>query len=93
MTLNQLISRAASTYPDAYVLQYWDMQAEAPLDNPEGGDTLAAFVATELADTYDSEASDGEQIATAVKVMQTAADDLQSVADGLSNLAVERMAA
>jgi hypothetical protein len=25
--------------------------------------------------------------------MQTAADDLQSVADGLSNLAVERMAA
>lgn len=93
MTLNQLVCRAASVYPDGYVLEYWDMQRQAPKANPVGGDTLAQFIAQEIADTYDAEASDGEQIAAAVKAMQSAADDLQAVAHALSDLACERMAA
>ena len=93
MTLNQLVCRAASVYPDSYVLQYWDMARQAPKPNPLGGDTLAQFIAFELAETFDPEASDGEQIATAVKVMQTASVNLQAVAQALSDLAVERMAA
>ena len=80
-------------YPDAYVLQYWGMDKQAPKANPAGGDTLAYFIAQELADTYDSNAADGPQIATAVKAMQTAADDLAMVAHALSDMAVERMAA
>lgn len=93
MTLNQLVCRAASVYPDAYVLQYWDMDKQAPKPNPSGGDTLAYFIAQELADTYDADADDGTQIATAVKAMQTVADDLAMVAHALSDLAVERLAA
>jgi hypothetical protein len=54
---------------------------------------LAQFVAHELAETYDGDASDNQQIATAVKAMQSAADDLQAVACALSNLAVEGLAA
>ena len=86
MTLNQVVCRAASVYPDGYVLAYWDMDREMPKKNPEAGDTLAEFIARELADTYDPEASDSEQIATAVKAMQSASDDLQAVAEALSGL-------
>ena len=93
MTLNQLVCRASSSYPDAYVLQYWDSGIEQPRANQMGGDTLAQFIANELADTYDSDASEEEQVATAVKVMQSAADDLQAVADALSDLVRERQAA
>ena len=93
MTLNQLVCRAASVYPEAYVLEYWDLLAEKPRTNPEGGDTLAEFVARELYDSFDAEASDDEQIATAVKVMQSAADDLQTVVHSLGNISRERMAA
>jgi hypothetical protein len=93
MTLNQLICRAASTYPDAFVLQYWDMDRQEPKPNPGGGDTLAQFIAQEIAETFDEDADDGTQIATAVKAMQTASDDLAAVAHALSDLAVERLAA
>lgn len=87
MTLNQLVCSAASVYPDAFVLEYWSMERSEPRENREGGDTLAQFIAHEIHDTYDADASDAEQIAMAVKAMQTAANDLQRVADALSNLA------
>ncbi len=93
MTLNQLVLRAATVYPDGQVLDCWDSSKQRPRRSSKGGDTLALFIARELADTYDSEADDGTQIATAAKAMQTATDDLQAVAQSLSDLAVERMAA
>ncbi len=93
MTLNQLVLRAASTYPDAAILLYWDLDNEQPRKNPDGGDTLAEFVAFELAETFDPDADDGTQIATAVKAMQNAADEIGAVAHALSNLVCERMAA
>lgn len=93
MTLNQLVCRAASAYPDAFVMEYWDALKEVPMKNPDGGDTLAEFVALELYESFDPEAGDDEQLATAVKVMQSAADDLQAVAHALANIGRERMAA
>jgi hypothetical protein len=93
MTLNQLVCRAASVYPEAFVLNYWDMEKQAPKENRFGGDTLAQFIAFELAETFEEEASDGQQIATAVKAMQTATDDLQAVTHALSAMCSERMAA
>ena len=71
MTLNQLVCRAASAYPDAFVMEYWDALKEVPMKNPDGGDTLAEFVALELYESFDPEAGDDEQLATAVKVMLT----------------------
>jgi hypothetical protein len=29
MTLNELVCRAASAYPEAYVLQYWDADKQS----------------------------------------------------------------
>jgi hypothetical protein len=57
-----------------------------------GGDTLAQFIAQEIHDTYDVNASGAQQIASAVKSMQTAADDLQKVADALAGLTKEKAA-
>ena len=93
MTLNQLVCRAASAYPDAFVLEYWDAGKEEPKPNPSGGDTLAEFIARELYDTFDPDAGDDEQLAAAVKAMQSAADDLQGVAHALANICREREAA
>jgi hypothetical protein len=93
MSLNQLICRAASSYPNARILEYWDMAREQPRKKPDGGDTLAQFIAFELAETFDPEADEGTQIATAVKAMQRASDVLGAIAHALSDLAVERMAA
>jgi len=92
MTLNQLICSAASVYPESFVLEYWDAKSSEPRENRLGGDTLAQFIAQEIHDTYDVNASDAEQIASAVKAMHTAADDLQKVADALSNLTKQRAA-
>lgn len=83
MRLNQLICKAASVYPDEFILKYWDMEKERPKENPEGGDTLAQFIARELADTYDSEADDRVQVETAVRVMQAAISDITTVIDAL----------
>ena len=83
MKLNQLICKAASVYPDGFVLKYWDMKKERPKKNSGGGDTLAQFIAQELADTYDSEAGDRVQVETAVRVMQAAVSDITTVIDAL----------
>jgi hypothetical protein len=93
MTLNQLVCRAASAYPEAYPLRYWDPYRQEPVENPEGGDSLARFVTRELADTFDPGAGDDEQVAAAVRCMQAAADDLAAVAHALGNLSRERAAA
>ena len=87
MTLNEIVVRAASAYPEEYILEYWDMEDAGPRDNPDAGDTLAEFIARELHDTYDPDAGDAEQVATAVRAVQRAADELQLVAHALSDLA------
>ncbi|MEI6166677.1 MAG: hypothetical protein WCS52_05740 [bacterium] len=92
MTLNQLICSAASVYPESFVFEYWSMTESEPQENRMGGDTLAQFIAQEIHDTYDVNASDTEQIASAVKAMQTAADDLQRVADALAGLTRKKTA-
>jgi len=93
MTLNQLVCRAASAYPAAYPLRYWDSERQQPKDNPTGGDSLARFVTRELADTFDPEADDDMQIASAVRAMQSAADDLSTVAHAISGFSREQLAA
>jgi hypothetical protein len=84
MTLNQLVSRVASAYPDAQVLQYWDMHNQKPCANARAGDTLAWFVVQEIYETYAPLASENRQIATAAQVIQNAADTLADVAQALS---------
>lgn len=90
MTINQIICRAASAYPDALVMEYWDALQEQPRENIRSGDMLAEFIVNELFSTFHEEASGGDQLAEAVQVMQSAADDLQAVAHALANIDRER---
>ena len=85
MTLNELMSKAASGYPDAQILLYWDFADEEPRANPNGGDTLAHFIAVELAETFDPDASEPDQAAQAVRSMERAERDLRGVIDALQN--------
>ena len=85
MTLNEIITRAASVYPECWVLQYWDMKRQCAVENRDGGDTLAEFVALELHDTFDPDASDREQLDMAIRKMREAGSDLHAVAAALDN--------
>ena len=90
MTLNEIVSRAASAYPDGFVLAYWDSEKQEPRENPNGGDTLAQFIAIELFETFDDEATDEEQLRMAIGKMRSAEEDLHKVVAALQNLAQER---
>ena len=92
MTLNEIITRAASVYPDCWVLQYWDTERQCAVLNPEAGDTLAQFIASELHETFDPDTSDAEQLDMAIRKMRDAANDLHAVVEALMNLKQERMA-
>jgi hypothetical protein len=83
MTLTELITRAASGYPDAQILAYWDFAAERPRANRNGWDTLAYFIAVEIAETFDSEACDEDQLAEAIRAIRRAVRDLQGVIHAL----------
>jgi hypothetical protein len=93
MKLSQIMQQAASAYPDAYVLQFWDEQRQCAVPCDGAGDSLAEFIAWELYETYDPEAGDDEQIEQAVEVMQNAANELQGVVRALQTLSAERQAA
>jgi len=90
MTINQIICRAASAYPDALIMDYWDPVKEQPRENIRTGDMLAEFIANELYSTFKADADGEQQLAESVSVMQSAADDLQAVAHALANINRER---
>lgn len=79
MTLNELITIAAATYPDGLILQYWDSIRQKPRKNANAGDTLAMFIVQELTDTFDPAATDAEQVATASQAIERAAAELIGV--------------
>jgi hypothetical protein len=90
MTLNEIITRVASVYPDCWVLQYWDMKKQCAVLNRDGGDTLAQFIAGEIYETFDADVDDDEQLDMAIRKMQEAASDLRAVVTALENLKQER---
>ena len=92
MTLNEIVSGAASVYPDGWVTQYWDANRQCAVHNRNGGDSLAEFVAWELYETLDPDAGDDEQLDTAIRKMRQAAGELEAVADALAGLKQERAA-
>ena len=92
MTLNGLICRANSIYPDDAIIQCWDIARAKPRLNL-AGDTLAMFVVREIAGAFDPHAGDEEQIQTATDAIRRAADELSAVAHCLERLENERLAA
>lgn len=89
MTLNQIIFRIASTYPDAAVLDYWDMTQLRPRRSTDGGDYIAKYIAHAVGNAYHRENDDGERLAAAVAALQRGADLLQASAHALANISRE----
>lgn len=79
MKLKQLIKIASDYYDDDLILKYHNK----PNDNH--GDTLAEFIALELADTFDPNASNTQQLDEAVRVIDKAINQLTYVLCGLNN--------
>jgi len=93
MDLNRIVARAASAYPECWVLQYWSMKNACAVHNRDGGDSLAEFIAHEIEETYDPGATEVEQINTAARKIREAANDLHVVATAIDNLQTERTTA
>jgi len=78
--LNELINIASAAYPDGLIaVEYWDFKRECPRRNPKGGDTLALFIALELKDTFDPDATDGQQLRAALRAIERAQGELAAV--------------
>jgi hypothetical protein len=92
MTLNQLIFRIASVYPNAAILDYWDMTQLKPRRSTDGGDYIAKFITQEIGKAYEPEAGDEQQLASAVTALQHGADRLQAAAHALANMSREGQA-
>ena len=85
MKLNELIEIVSAAYPDGLIaVEYWDFKRECPRRNLKGGDTLALFIALELKDTYDADATDEAQLATASRAMERAQGDLAAVSRAMA---------
>ena len=85
MTLNEVINIASAAYPDGLIaVEYWDFKRECPRRNPKGGDTLALFIALEIKDTYDPDASDEQQLEAVLKDLSRAREDLEAVSAALA---------
>lgn len=81
MTLNQLIRAASDAYPEDLI---WQCHAGAT----NVGDGLAKFIAIELKETFDVEASEEQQLEEAVRVLKTARENLDRVLDHFLSLQI-----
>ena len=94
MTPNELFKIASAAYPDGLIAtEYWNFRRECPRRNPKGGDTLAQFIANEIADTYDPEALDEQQLKAVLKAISTARGDLEAVSTALTGELAKRQMA
>jgi len=74
MTFEKIIEIADKVYPGFIGLYAAD-------NDSDYGDTLALFIARELKDTYDPDASDYAQLEEAAQAMRSAARELSYVLD------------
>jgi hypothetical protein len=92
MFLNDLIRIINKAYPDDLIQQNWNFEDECPNADAETGDTLAVFIVQEIADTFEPDADDGEQMAGALRVIHQAIDDLEAVATALNRGIIKKAA-
>ena len=85
MTKGELIDRANAFYPDQHLPEYMGLDGDF-FDNPDGGDSLARFIVSELTQAVDFDQPDETVIAQAKKYMHTALGDILAVLAGLDDL-------
>jgi hypothetical protein len=82
MQLSELLKIAGDAYPDGPDLSEY-LKEDGTIDHKrlvrDAGDTLLVFIAIELAETFDKDASERDQLAEASRVMDQGVRDLESV--------------
>ena len=73
MDIQKLIAIASKGYPECLIESYF----HSPDKNH--GDVLAAFIATELRETFDPDADDTEQLFTAMSQMEKAQAQINEI--------------
>lgn len=80
MTLKQLLDKASSAFDcDGIMAQMYDKNGVECPDAGKQGDTLGLFLVRELADTFDPDACDLEQLAIARRAVDMANEQLNDV--------------
>lgn len=74
--LMKIASKAYST--DETMAEYFDPETGLPRKNPNGGDLFAEGAVHEIFETYDEKASDNTQLIQASRVLESAADQLNT---------------
>ena len=74
-------------FPESSLLELVNQRSGQPLKRIPSpvGDTLALFVVRELAETFDAEASDDQQITEAIRVMEMARGNLDNIISALQS--------
>ncbi len=83
MQLHEIMEIIHPAYPDEETRQCWDSKRQRACTGT--GDSLATFIVREIADTYDESATDDEQIAEAIRVLQRARFELQNIIEALQS--------
>jgi hypothetical protein len=83
VSINELIAIVSKSYPDNCVQDVYRNEYE----NADilVGDTLAVFIARELHETFDPDASDRDQLETAQRKIETAMHELRGVVLGIAD--------
>ncbi|MGA2260802.1 MAG: hypothetical protein ABSH28_05130 [Acidobacteriota bacterium] len=78
MKVEDLIRIADEAYPDGKVQEAFEAECGS-LDELMVGDTLAVFIARELKETFDEEASATDQLECALQSIETATKEINAV--------------
>ena len=81
MKLNDLLEIAHRAYPEEHTRLCWDAKKQKVRTST--GDSLAEFVVREIADTFDADAPEENQLDAALSAMRWACTELTAVIEAL----------
>ncbi len=81
MKLNKLLEIAHRAYPEEHTRLCWDAKRQKVRTGT--GDSLAEFVVREIADTFDADAPEENQLDAALSSMRWACTELTAVIEAL----------
>jgi len=85
MTLDELIDIVDKHYDDGLINAYYDPEKQQARDDLDLDNQLAQFIVMEICDTFEEGAADPDQLREAVRVLEVAQDQLNSIIRGLDD--------
>lgn len=86
MKINDLMEIVHAHYDDRGTENFFNVDKECPRYT-QAGDTLAKFIVVEISETFEPAASTDDQLEEAIRVMQSARNQLNDLIEGLEEAA------